>query len=56
MNTGSTFNPAFLAITSLTIADAAPLRTRAVEFYVRAIGQSSAYPYRFDLLLPTLWF
>jgi hypothetical protein len=46
MTTGSVLNPAFAAIPHLTIADAAPLRIRAVEFYVRACGQSNSFPNR----------
>jgi hypothetical protein len=46
MTTGSVLSPAFAAIPHLTIADAAPMRIRAVEFYVRACGQSNAFPNR----------
>jgi len=48
MNTGSTaFSSDFLAIPYLTIFDAAPLRIRANTFYVKACGQSKAYPVRY---------
>ena len=52
MNTGSTaFSSKFLAIPYLTIFDAAPLRIRANTFYVKACGQSKAYPVRYFFLV-----
>lgn len=55
MTTGAILNSALSSIPFVTIFDAAPLRIRSQNFYVRMIGQSNAYP-AWYLCFPQIFF